>query len=516
MLSLASPYPFFTDKDGDPLDGGFVFVGEVAQNPETDPVTVYWDEAQTQPAAQPLRTLNGLIVRNGTPSRVYVAGDDFSLTVKDKRGVVLFYERSVAGIATLRAEFAQTSGAGLVGFSWALNYVANTIGWGVRTAPNATNILRYIDPAEWPALQAGTSNYDILAIFNTAKASNRALFFPADMTFKTSAPLVLDQEGFEMLGGSNATAIITQLAGFAGVATIDVNGARLQSIKSIRVHGNNAGGSDAIRVTNGPLTAIENAVVKFGTAGVRLISGNNQRWTNVFAESNATNFLVIPDAGDNTNGCTMTGLRSFNASSWGLDIQMGAGANGHMHSTWDISAEGGVNGIRVRGGRYCQFSLYSEANSGDEFDLDPAAAHSYFLKNPDADADGALFNIASFSMGTNGQGANLYFDRGIAPERHAEQAFAVSGSLAQVGVTMWDVTNISGSTRSITLSFLSYLPVGFKAMITKRDNTPGFTLLPPGGITLTGDTGTFGASVTSVAVLWVEKINSTTAILIQR
>lgn len=73
MLAIESPYPQFFDLDGKPLDAGYVYVGQENQNPETSPVTAYWDAGLTQPAAQPLRTKNGLLARNGTPAHVFTA-----------------------------------------------------------------------------------------------------------------------------------------------------------------------------------------------------------------------------------------------------------------------------------------------------------------------------------------------------------------------------------------------------------------------------------------------------------
>lgn len=137
MLSLTSPYPFFADVDGDPLDGGYIYIGEVSQDPETAPVAVYWDEAGTIPAAQPLRTLAGHIARNGSPARVYVEGDDFSMTCKRANGVTIFYEPSVAAVEDLRAQLADDSdagkGAGLIGFdpTQNLNYAAGTLGFAL-------------------------------------------------------------------------------------------------------------------------------------------------------------------------------------------------------------------------------------------------------------------------------------------------------------------------------------------------------------------------------------------------
>jgi hypothetical protein len=37
LTQLAPPYPVFTDKNGDPLDNGYLYFGVVDLNPETNP-----------------------------------------------------------------------------------------------------------------------------------------------------------------------------------------------------------------------------------------------------------------------------------------------------------------------------------------------------------------------------------------------------------------------------------------------------------------------------------------------
>ena len=82
------PYPLFSDANGEELNNGYIYIGTAGSDPESNPITVYWDSAKTTPAAQPLRTLNGLIVRGNSPAKVW-AGSDYSIKVKDKSNVVV-------------------------------------------------------------------------------------------------------------------------------------------------------------------------------------------------------------------------------------------------------------------------------------------------------------------------------------------------------------------------------------------------------------------------------------------
>jgi hypothetical protein len=97
LTQLAPPYPIFTDKNGDPLDAGFLYFGQPNLNPETNPIQVYFDAALTQPAAQPLRTSNGYVMRNGSPALIY-ANEQFSVTVRDKNGSLIIYSPVGYGI----------------------------------------------------------------------------------------------------------------------------------------------------------------------------------------------------------------------------------------------------------------------------------------------------------------------------------------------------------------------------------------------------------------------------------
>lgn len=125
MLPIEPAFKVFTDRNGKPLENGFVFFGLPDLNPITSPITVYWDAAGTQPAAQPLRTENGYIMRSGTPANVF-CDVDYSELVKDSKGRQIFYARnsdefSLASyirdtVTSFPALLAAAGGSALVGF----------------------------------------------------------------------------------------------------------------------------------------------------------------------------------------------------------------------------------------------------------------------------------------------------------------------------------------------------------------------------------------------------------------
>lgn len=90
LTQVTGPYPIFTDLDGSPLDDGYLFIGSANQDPETNPIQVFWDSNLTIPATQPIRTNNGYAWRNGTPGLLYTAGE-FSITIRNKRNEFVLY-----------------------------------------------------------------------------------------------------------------------------------------------------------------------------------------------------------------------------------------------------------------------------------------------------------------------------------------------------------------------------------------------------------------------------------------
>jgi hypothetical protein len=88
-LSIQPTFPIFTDIDGQPLEAGYIFIGVANLAPIGNPINVYWDAALTLAAVQPIRTIGGYPVNNGTPARLYV-NSDYSIQVQNRNGSVVY------------------------------------------------------------------------------------------------------------------------------------------------------------------------------------------------------------------------------------------------------------------------------------------------------------------------------------------------------------------------------------------------------------------------------------------
>jgi len=114
MIEVRNPANQFFDNDGSPLDDGYIYVGTTGANPETSPQAVYWDKDGTIPAAQPIRTINGYPARSGAASKFYTDSKNYSILVKDKRGILIISTlNSDSGIFD---ELAALTGAAGIGY----------------------------------------------------------------------------------------------------------------------------------------------------------------------------------------------------------------------------------------------------------------------------------------------------------------------------------------------------------------------------------------------------------------
>ena len=91
--SILPPYPIFADASGEPLEGGYIYVGAPGFEARSTPKTSFFDKLLTIPtgtaSGAAIRTTAGFPSRNGSPAMIY-ANDDYSLTVTDKNGRVIY------------------------------------------------------------------------------------------------------------------------------------------------------------------------------------------------------------------------------------------------------------------------------------------------------------------------------------------------------------------------------------------------------------------------------------------
>jgi hypothetical protein len=209
MLPVEQPYKVYTGLDGKPLDQGYVYFGQPALNPlnPAQQITVYWDAAGTQPAAQPLRTVNGYIVRAGTPANVFV-DVAYSELVLDKQQRQVFYastsaEFSIASVViSFITSLASTLGSSLIGFLQAgAGAVLMTLQAAVRE--------RAVTPAQFGAVGDGVA--DDTAAFTRAIATGRKVFVPKGTYL--CGPLTLANQGQQISGEGAASVLLQKTAG---------------------------------------------------------------------------------------------------------------------------------------------------------------------------------------------------------------------------------------------------------------------------------------------------------------
>ncbi|WP_372845484.1 hypothetical protein, partial [Psychrobacter sp.] len=89
---VAQPHLYMGDTTGRPLDAGKVYFGEPNKDPEYYPIDIYYDEALTIAAMQPVRTKGGFMNANGDMTEVYASEIEYSVKVLDSYGRQVFYQ----------------------------------------------------------------------------------------------------------------------------------------------------------------------------------------------------------------------------------------------------------------------------------------------------------------------------------------------------------------------------------------------------------------------------------------
>jgi hypothetical protein len=92
---VIAPFEIYPDIDGEPLEAGYIYIGTAGLDPETSPINIYYDINLQVSATQPLRTIGGIISQNGNPANIFISGDAYSITVRNKNGSLVYTNLNV-------------------------------------------------------------------------------------------------------------------------------------------------------------------------------------------------------------------------------------------------------------------------------------------------------------------------------------------------------------------------------------------------------------------------------------
>ena len=194
-IIVETPFQNFTGLDGKPLTNGKVYIGQVGTDPTVfaNQIPVFWDEALTIPASQPLATNAGYIVRFGTPARVWVASD-YSISVKNASNILVYYiaQFGVVDISLYAklSDLAASAGSALIGFIQAgIGAIRRTVQDELRERP--INIKQFGAVGDWNGT-TGTDNSDAFdAALTLALLTGRSIFVPTG-SYRITRPIVMD------------------------------------------------------------------------------------------------------------------------------------------------------------------------------------------------------------------------------------------------------------------------------------------------------------------------------------
>ncbi len=253
---IGNPFTMFFDRFGLPLDGGRIYVGEVGQDPETQPIDVFWDSALSIGAAQPLPTIGGLITRAGNPAFPFVAESNYSIRVRDADGAEVFYVASALSAAvayqpldatlTAIAALADTAyGRGLLQIADAAALRAYA---GVVTAPNPPESFIVAVSDETTALTTGAGKLtfrmpyalnltSVKASLTTAQGSGAIFTVDVNEGGVSILSTKLTIDNTEKTSASAATAAVISDATLAADAeiTIDIDQVGDGTAKGLKV-----------------------------------------------------------------------------------------------------------------------------------------------------------------------------------------------------------------------------------------------------------------------------------------
>lgn len=212
-IIVETPFQNFTGLDGKPLTNGKVYIGQVGTDPTVfaNQIPVFWDEALTIPAAQPLLTNAGYIVRFGTPARVWVS-TDYSISVKNSSNVLVYFLPQIGTAEFVTAaQLSANDGATRIGYK---SYVANSVATTVAaTLDKFIDVFTFMTAAEIEDVRNRTFLLDVTLAIQAAIDAGPYVKFPTG-SYRHSR-LILKYEGQVLLGEGISATVLYCPSGYA-------------------------------------------------------------------------------------------------------------------------------------------------------------------------------------------------------------------------------------------------------------------------------------------------------------
>lgn len=333
MSVIINPIEQYFDLNGDPLENGYLYFGEVFGNPITQPVMVYFDPEFTIPAAQPVRTVNGYPVRSGTATGLFSPEDVSILIQNNKKEQVLYVESSNINItqnttfyresdATFNADdnnktflflnaFTQTFDAAVtLGNRWRVNLI-NVSNGNVTLNPNLSET---IDGLTTLQLQPNSSLTVYCDGVNLKTTTN--VFPSASILSASSLDLRAVKPKVITLTGSNTVNAIQMLNG--DKFTVIVSGTpTLTYSSSLLIEGGvsyTASPGDMLTFTKDETASnvyvtIDKITGDFNIAGIYPVTADvvmtSQQWGGLFVSTSSSNWTVTIDSVTNNANKTI-------------------------------------------------------------------------------------------------------------------------------------------------------------------------------------------------------------------
>jgi len=321
-IPVQPPYQVFFDRNGLPLEDGFIWIGQANLPPETNPIAVYTDEALTAPIVQPLRTINGYISDAGTPVTIYVSGE-YSILVQDQEGLLVYSLPSVVGYQSsapinnvlLSNGIGNTPIWGKVGLTTHVSGILPTANGGTGVAASGSTGTVNVVLSDSPTLTTPTINTSTTLVSTDAGATDGPQVI---LSRNSASPAASDELGSLIFNGRDSGAAAQQYAELGGVivdptagsedgaiafkTTVAGTVAERARIAQGLVVGNPTGGDKGAGRINATGVYRNNVQVAWGSYGCLYLTSNQTGIT--------TNTKILFDASETIIGPLVRGTLS--------------------------------------------------------------------------------------------------------------------------------------------------------------------------------------------------------------